>query len=174
MEKWGCKTVKELTDLNLSVQLWNPELGDNVDYQVSVISPKFEEKIEAPADKSEDYVPPAIELVPDKTASQATGVKPSAKNPNEKVYDTRFVMSVSSSDLVSGEGFKMVAYITIKRLDTNQTATVSTTICYDSVSAVGDTISAADGQKLLAFAIVNIPAGVDIEYTSIIMGVADV
>ena len=29
MEKWGCKTVKELTDLNLSVQLWNPELGDN-------------------------------------------------------------------------------------------------------------------------------------------------
>lgn len=174
MKYWNCKTVKELAGKNMTVQLWEPKEGDSVDYQISIISPKFEKKIEAPADKSEDYVPPAIELVPDKTASQTTGVKPSAKNPSEKVYDTRFVMSVSSSDLVSGEGFKMVAYITIKRLDTNQTATVSTTICYDSVSAVGDTISAADGQKLLAFAIVNIPAGVDIEYTSIIMGVADV
>ena len=83
-------------------------------------------------------------------------------------------MSVSSDDIVSGAGLKMVAYITIKRLDTNQTATISTTICYDKVSAVGDTISAGDGQKLLAFAVVNIPAGVDIEYTSILMGVADV
>ncbi len=174
MKYWNCKTVKELAGKNMMIQLWEPNEGDSVDYQISIISPKFEEKIEAPADKSEDYVPPAIELVPDKTASQTTGVKPSVKNPSEKVYDTRFVISVSSSDLVSGEGFKMVAYITIKRLDTNQTATVSTTICYDSVSAVGDTISAADGQKLLAFAIVNIPAGVDIEYTSIIMGVADV
>ena len=174
MKYWNCSTVKELAGKNMMIQLWEPNEGDSVDYQISIISPKFEEKIEAPADKSEDYVPPAIELVPDKTASQTTGVKPSVKNPSEKVYDTRFVMSVSSSDLVSGEGFKMVAYITIKRLDTNQTATVSTTICYDSVSAVGDTISAADGQKLLAFAIVNIPAGVDIEYTSIIMGVADV
>ena len=174
MKYWNCKTVKELTGKNLTVQLWEPNEGDSVDYQISIISPKFEEKIEAPADKSEDYVPPAIELVPDKTASQTTGVKPSAKNPSEKVYDTRFVMSVSSSDLVSGAGFKMVAYITIKRLDTNQIATISTTICYDSVSAVGDTISAGNGQKLLAFAIVNIPAGVDIEYTSIIMGVADV
>ena len=174
MKYWNCSTVKELAGKNMMIQLWEPNEGDSVDYQISIISPKFEEKIEAPADKSEDYVPPAIELVPDKTASQTTGVKPSAKNPSEKVYDTRFVMSVSSSDLVSGAGFKMVAYITIKRLDTNQIATVSTTICYDSVSAVGDTISAADGQKLLAFAIVTIPAGVDIEYTSIIMGVADV
>lgn len=83
-------------------------------------------------------------------------------------------MSVSSSDLVSGKGLRLVAYITIKRLDTNQTATISTTICYDSISAVGDTISAADGQKLLAFAILNIPAGVDIEYASIILSVAEV
>lgn len=174
MEKWGCKTVKELTDLNLSVQLWNPELGDNVNYQVSVISPKFEEKIDAPADKPEDYVPPTIEVKPNTINAQTTGVKPSKDDSSKKVYDTRFVMSVSSDDIVSGAGLKMVAYITIKRLDTNQTATISTTICYDKVSAVGDTISAGDGQKLLAFAVVNIPAGVDIEYTSILMGVADV
>lgn len=116
MEKWGCKTVKELTDLNLSVQLWNPELGDNVNYQVSVISPKFDEKIEAPADKPEDYVPPTIEVKPNATTAQVTGVKPSKDDPSKKVYDTRFVMSISSDDIVSGAGLKMQAYITIKRL----------------------------------------------------------
>lgn len=174
MKYWNCKTVKELADKNMTVQLWAPKEGDSVNYQVSVISPVFEEKIEAPADKPEDYVPPAVKPETDKTTAQTTGLKPGTGNPDEKVYDTRFVMSVSSSDLVSGKGLRLVAYITIKRLDTNQTATISTTICYDSISAVGDTISADDGQKLLAFAILNIPAGVDIEYTSIILSVAEV
>lgn len=119
MEKWGCKTVKELTDLNLTVQLWNPELGDNVDYQVCVISPKFEETIVPPESKSADYVPPTIEHPQqNKTNAQTTGVKPSKDDPSKKVYDTRFVMSVSESAVISN-GKKMVAYISIKRLDTN-------------------------------------------------------
>lgn len=173
MEKWGCKTVKELTDLNLTVQLWNPELGDNVDYQVSVISPKFEETIVPPESKPADYVPPTIENPQqNKTNAQTTGVKPSKDDPSKKVYDTRFVMSVSESAVISS-GKKMVAYISIKRLDTNQVATITTTICYDNVSALGETISAGDGEKLLAFAVVNIPEGVSIEYTSIILSEAE-
>ena len=173
MEKWGCKTVKELTDLNLSVQLWNPELGDNVDYQVSVISPKFEETIVPPESKPADYVPPTIENPQqNKTNAQTTGVKPSKDDPSKKVYDTRFVMSVSERAVISS-GKKMVAYISIKRLDTNQVATITTTICYDNVSALGETISAGDGEKLLAFAVVNIPEGVSIEYTSIILSEAE-
>ena len=95
-----------------------------------------------------------------------------AIDPSKKVYDTRFVMSVSeSADISSGK--KMVVYISIKRLDTNQVAAITTTICYDNVSSLGETVSAGDGEKLLAFAVVNIPKGVSIEYTSIILSQAE-
>ena len=169
MKYWNCKTVKELGEKNLSVQLWEPKEGDSVDYQISIISPKFEDKIDAPADKPADYIPPAIENPrPNVTNAQTTGVKPSEKNPGENVYDTRFVMSVPERSVLSS-GKKMVAYITIKRLDTNQVATIMTTVCYDNVSAIGSVISAGEGEKLLAFAVINIPEGVSIEYTSIIL-----
>ena len=169
MKYWNCKTVKELGEKNLSVQLWEPKEGDSVDYQISIISPKFEDKIDAPADKPADYIPPAIENPrPNVTNAQTTGVKPSEKNPGENVYDTRFVMSVPERSVLSS-GKKMVAYITIKRLDTNQVATIMTTVCYDNVSAIGSVISAGKGEKLLAFAVINIPEGVSIEYTSIIL-----
>ena len=95
-----------------------------------------------------------------------------AIDPSKKVYDTRFVMSVSESAVISS-GKKMVVYISIKRLDTNQVAAITTTICYDNVSALGETVSAGDGEKLLAFAVVNIPKGVSIEYTSIILSQAE-
>ena len=169
MKYWNCKTVKELGEKNLSVQLWEPKEGDSVDYQISIISPKFEDKIDAPADKPADYIPPAIENPrPNVTNAQTTGVKPSEKNPGENVYDTRFVMSVPERSVLSS-GKKMVAYITIKRLDTKQVATIMTTVCYDNVSAIGSVISAGEGEKLLAFAVINIPEGVSIEYTSIIL-----
>lgn len=173
MKYWNCKTVKELGEKNLAVQLWSPELGDSVDYQITVISPKFEGKVEDPKSKPKDFVPPTIkEPERNKTNSQVTGVKPSPKDPNKNVYDSRFVMSVSSND-VFRRGVKIVAYITIKRLDTNQVATITTSICYDQVSAIGDPITAGAGEKLLAFALINIPEGVSIEYTSIILSIAE-
>lgn len=95
-----------------------------------------------------------------------------AIDPSKKVYDTRFVMSVSESAVISS-GKKTVVYISIKRLDTNQVAAITTTICYDNVSALGETVSAGDGEKLLAFAVVNIPKDVSIEYTSIILSQAE-
>ncbi|MGN1340289.1 MAG: hypothetical protein ACI4WS_08350, partial [Oscillospiraceae bacterium] len=43
MEKWNCETVEELMAKNLAVQFWVPEIGDTVDYKISVISAEADE-----------------------------------------------------------------------------------------------------------------------------------
>ena len=170
LKQWGYDSVQDLQDKPLSIQLWMPEVGDSIDYQVSVISPVFEQE-EVTPEEDADFVPPTIEkMKPNKTYVQTTGKKKNENN--EDVFDARFVMAVPEAT-VNGKGRKLVAYITIKRLSDGKTTTISTSICYDSVSAIGDKISADDGEKLLAFAILDIPEGEALQYTSFIINEAE-